>query len=303
MNGWERVTRNNPCPVCGKTDNCCVTDDGGAAWCGRVSSETVNNGGQFLHILKEKESRELPAPGPARAPRYFTVDAKLCWAESDLADINRLAVQLLKNPDILYLRPRAFKGLLIGYVEKHWTIPERDENGDVIGICRRYEDGSKFMLEGGKRGLIYSRDWYEYPGPVYCPEGFTDVAALKNIGFCAVGRPSCSGGIEMLGNLLRRSPSGKRVIILGENDHKPHETLKDIARERHDPECLYCMQCWPGKWGAQRTALMLAKKLTMPIAWVMPPAEFKDTREWLSNGVSRDPERLVNVSDMNWELP
>lgn len=36
-----------------------------------------------------------------------------------------------------------------------WTFPERDEKGTVIGILQRYVDGSKYMVKGSKRGLIY----------------------------------------------------------------------------------------------------------------------------------------------------
>ena len=36
-----------------------------------------------------------------------------------------------------------------------WTFPERDENGKVIGLLERYQDGKKCMIKGSKRGLIY----------------------------------------------------------------------------------------------------------------------------------------------------
>jgi len=299
MNGWVRVTRNNPCPVCGKYDNCCVTEDGGAAWCGRVSSETVNNGGQSLHILKERERPEQLAPRLAQKPVYFTKEAQKLSKSAEAADLERLAKQLLHGTP--HSPARMFKGISVGYDsdKRYWTIPERDDLGNVIGICRRYEDGSKFMIEGGKRGLIYQKDWYCQLGPVYCPEGFTDVAALQNCGFCTIGRPSCSGGIEMLGNLLLRAPSGKRIIILGENDRKTHESLSEKVKETHDPDCPDCMQCWPGKWGARRTASALAKKLGIPVSWTMPPDDCKDAREW----VVRHPEWFVDTPNLNWEIP
>ena len=36
-----------------------------------------------------------------------------------------------------------------------WVFPERDEKGDIIGLLERYTDGSKYMVKGSKRGLIY----------------------------------------------------------------------------------------------------------------------------------------------------
>ena len=54
---WIPASRQHPCPICEKPDNCKVARDGGAVWCGRVEQNSVrqNAGGQFLHILRERE--------------------------------------------------------------------------------------------------------------------------------------------------------------------------------------------------------------------------------------------------------
>jgi len=36
-----------------------------------------------------------------------------------------------------------------------WVFPERNEKGNIIGLLERYADGSKLMVKGSKRGLIY----------------------------------------------------------------------------------------------------------------------------------------------------
>lgn len=36
-----------------------------------------------------------------------------------------------------------------------WVFPERDAKGNIIGLLERYADGSKMMVKGSKRGLIY----------------------------------------------------------------------------------------------------------------------------------------------------
>lgn len=36
-----------------------------------------------------------------------------------------------------------------------YVFPERDDQGNVIGIVQRLLDGKKFMIEGSKRGLVY----------------------------------------------------------------------------------------------------------------------------------------------------
>ena len=36
-----------------------------------------------------------------------------------------------------------------------WVFPERDDKGNIIGLLERYVDGSKLMVKGSKRGLVY----------------------------------------------------------------------------------------------------------------------------------------------------
>ncbi len=56
-NDWRCVTRRDPCPICGKPDNCRVTDDGTVAICARIADgafKTASNGAYF-HRLRERE--------------------------------------------------------------------------------------------------------------------------------------------------------------------------------------------------------------------------------------------------------
>ena len=39
--------------------------------------------------------------------------------------------------------------------ESCWTFPERDADGKIIGITRRFPNGKKFCIKGSKRGLTY----------------------------------------------------------------------------------------------------------------------------------------------------
>ena len=36
-----------------------------------------------------------------------------------------------------------------------YVIPERDSQGNIVGLMQRYADGTKVMVKGSKRGLIY----------------------------------------------------------------------------------------------------------------------------------------------------
>jgi hypothetical protein len=50
---WLRVTRHNPCPVCGKPDWCLVSEDGKMAICARIESDKKagSKGAGWIHIL------------------------------------------------------------------------------------------------------------------------------------------------------------------------------------------------------------------------------------------------------------
>ncbi len=128
-------------------------------------------------------------------------------------------LQALERFDVGWRSPdyRAIDGEIVE--GQAWTIPERDGRGRIVGINRRYEDGGKRFMSGGRRGLYIPDGWRDMPGPIYCPEGFSDTATLVAIGACAIGRPNVGGGAEILAELLREER--RPIVILGENDQKP----------------------------------------------------------------------------------
>jgi hypothetical protein len=155
---------------------------------------------------------------------------------------------------------------LLGYCadDRHgpcWTLPEQDGAGRLIGMARRYQDAAKRAVPGGRRGLTVPSGWTERPGGVYLPEGASDTLTLTAMGLPAVGRPSCSGGVELLAELLRDWPADRAIIVLGEWDARPDGS-------------------WPGRDGATRTAERLAQALGRPVCWALPPDGAKDVRRW-----------------------
>lgn len=53
--------------------------------------------------------------------------------------------------------------------EACWTFPERDAEGKIIGLVRRFKNGKKISVEGGKRGLTYALDPDFAGGTTYVP--------------------------------------------------------------------------------------------------------------------------------------
>jgi len=142
-----------------------------------------------------------------------------------------------------------------------WTFPEKDPSGRITGIMRRYQDPAleKRVIYRSRRGLYLPDGWREMPGPVFVPEGASDVAALGTAGRCAVGRPNV-GGLDLLADLLRGDE--REVVIAGENDRKPNGT-------------------WPGD--PEPLAVALATRLGRPVKHLLPPPEFKDLRAYINH--------------------
>jgi hypothetical protein len=153
--------------------------------------------------------------------------------------------------------------------------PERDGSGMVVGIVRRYGDGSKKHMSGGSAGLYYANSWRDTAGPVLLPEGGSDTAALLTMGLSAIGRPSNTGGIQHLAKLLRHDR--RQVVAIGENDRKPDRVG---AMAQCPSGCPGCSWCWPGKFGAKATAERLTQLLGRRVHWRQVFGA-KDSRAWL----------------------
>ena len=281
--GWRRASRSDPCPICGKPDNCCVSVDGRFVWCGREAEGALreNHGGQFLHVLEERTGfRDWRSPrvaatkphdggphdgGPhGGGPDPFAQEWQ-SHAELLTAGAERYIEELAR---IIGVSPESLHALSVGYDAKHecWTFPERDGYGRVVGISRRFRDGRKQRMRGATAGLTYAPDWSHGDEKILLVEGASDVAACITMGIPAVGRPSCRGGIRFLTQLLTHIPDARPIVVLGERDKKTNGL-------------------WPGRDGAIKTATQLAESLNRTIGWALPPDDAKDVRDWYRHHV------------------
>ena len=286
------VSRARPCEVCGGDHKCSRGEDG-LLVCGRPPGEVP--GFRYLGPCKgdpqfglyrrddplarpcERQVANLPPQGAADLPKRAAAAATTLTAE--------LRAELARALGL----PESVLGLLsgLGHLARDangpcWTFPEVDAAGRVVGLTRRYRDGAKRALAGGRRGLTVPSGWQERPGPVYCPEGPSDTLALTALGLAAVGRPSNTGGVAELAMVLRPLPADRPIVVLGEFDPKPDGS-------------------WPGRDGARATAGRLARALGRSVLWALPPDGCKDVRAWalaqqldptLADGWSLAGERL-----------
>lgn len=261
LRDYVRVSRSRRCPVCDRADWCLVSRDEPptAAICSRVAEGAKRSIGEagYLHILHD-DGRAWQRP-PITIP--LTTAGRIDLGK--LADEYRRAVDDLELAQLAYglgLTVGSLRRLGIGWSTRHraWSFPMSDADGAVRGIRLRYVDGRKLAVRGGREGLFIPHDL----GPIYkllIAEGPTDTAALLDLGFTAVGRPCCTGGVGLLADLVRRRRE-REVVIVSDADA-------------------------PGRRGADNLASVLVAYCTT-VRIIEPPDGVKDARAWKRNGAT-----------------
>ena len=271
------VSKSRPCPVCGGDHKCSTAADG-LICCGRNDGPAPG----FRHL------------GPAKDPTWnlYRTESSVVHCQSSIArkaspaparptmDFGQLTMDhqrhLAENPARLVelagrlgLPKECLARLDIGWEPglAAWTFPEVNGLGTVVGIAVRYPDGTKRAIPGSRRGLTRVGGWADEPGPIFVVEGPSDVLAATAVGLTAIGRPSARGGVDDLALLLHDHRPGRPIVVVGENDRKPDGL-------------------WPGRDAARAVAEELARRIKRPVSWTMPPDDYKDVREWVSDRIS-----------------
>lgn len=264
-----RVNKNNLCPICGRSDWCGLSDDGNLVICMRVpegSIGTARNGG-YIHILKERDL-------PERRSRTVTVEIKPKQANPEYRRLNDLLRNAVKESQLdalakqLGLSAVSLHRLQIGWCNclKVWLFPMFAPDGQIRGFRLRGPSGKKFSMTGGREGLFIPRNLQFDQRRLLICEGPTDAAACLDLGFDAIGRPSCLGAVELTAAFVReRWPLD--VVIVADADR-------------------------PGQEGASRLADVLTG-MARTVQIIEPPAGVKDIREWRRQGATR--ENVLNL--------
>ena len=257
---WKRVSRQKHCPICDRGDWCLLAADGGAVICSRVESPKRCGEAGWLHRL---------TASPWIGQRVRVMQFVSGGQSNEMA---RLAKQYQEHADhvrlcqlsvSLGLSLTSLCRLRVGWSSEHraWSFPMVDTGGDALGIRLRRPDGFKFAVKGGKEGLFVPENISVESSPLLITEGVTDVAALLDMGFGnVVGRPSCTGGIRLLVQMMQRSPV--EVVIVADGDE-------------------------PGRRGADNLASVLTV-YSPAVRVITPPENRKDVRDWLRAGGTRE---------------
>jgi hypothetical protein len=260
LDRWRRVSANERCPVCGKPDWCLVAGQPGfieAAICPRVESERRIGEAGWLHVLR---------PSPVAWPRWRCTlshavrlaqrpaNAEELAALADRWRLPRESARLAALAEHLGVTAASLARLWAGWSQdrRAWSFPMKDAAGQVVGIRLRLGNGKKLSIKGGHEGLFLPDD-LQPGGRLLLCEGPSDCGSLLDLGFAAVGRPSCTGGVKHCIELVRRLKP-QVVVVVADADE-------------------------PGQRGAARLSGLL-RLYCRDVKAVIPPPPHKDIRDW-----------------------
>lgn len=257
---WNRVSKNKPCPICGKNDWCLIASDGSSAICPRIESGKRAGEAGYLHIIKKSEFERRPSRIFIKPKVHPKINPK------DLIQLSRqyqgraeALNRIERLSDELGVSPESLRRLGVGWdlSEDCWTFPLTDAAGRIVGLNRRFKDASKKLYFGHRAGLYIQVDLPNdlTNSSLLITEGGSDTAAALDLGFWTIGRFNCQCGADMLRKLIRRRCPG-RVVIIADGDT-------------------------PGQRGAERLACHLIPYVR-ELKIITPPE--KDLRSWLLDG-------------------
>ena len=262
LNDFQRVTRLPCCPVCGRPDWCLVSRDDPAdpsrAVCARVESSRRWGDAGWFHQLRD-----------VRGTQHDNVHRRVVTLGSkprpDLAAVAYQYQESVGNADLQQLSSdlgvsmASLRRLCVGWTGWAWSFPMSDHTGSVRGIRLRKRNGAKSAIKGGREGLFIPTGLSCHDRLLIC-EGPTDTSAMLDLGFGAVGRPSCTGGTRLTIKLARRLGLREAVVVA---DH-------DSVGER----------------GARDLAARLMPRVR-GVRVITPPDDIKDARAWVLAGATR----------------
>ena len=266
---WVRASRRRHCPICDRPDWCIISPDGTAAICMRTESnkpiDCKGAGQGWLHRLSDP----VPPPKPRPARNLSVVDEYLALPTMPLEQIEALSASLGVSAASL-----ARMGCRWSFEHHAAAFPMRDWQGGIVGVRLRNDSRGKWAIYGSHAGLFMpDGEVGDLVTELWICEGPTDAAALLDLGAYAVGRPSCSGGTDLILPLAL----GRNVIIMADADE--WKTRPDGTRWR------------PGHDGAEALAgALLGKARTVKLVY---PVRGKDVRQWLQAGLNAATLRAI----------
>lgn len=269
---WFRVNRSKKCELCGH-DSWCTFSDDGYIYCMRPDEVDPCPPAGMKMIKQTTDGGAVFAPGnsdgnwvPTKKRREPEVKKVINWSRLQQKFVEACTLEHDKKlSDELNVPSYVFAAMGVGWSEGHnaYSWPMYTENWDINGFRLRTIDGSKFAVKGSKDGIFGVPVALADDRLLLVAEGPTDTAALRHLGYYAVGRPSCRGAVETVAALGMNAD----IVIVADADG-------------------------PGRKGARELATRLMRT-SKRVRIIQPTQGSKDAREWISNGITKDAIDLV----------
>ena len=280
--GFHRLPRHERCPVCGHKEWCLIGDDGIRVICQRAPSQNRWKDAGWLHYL-DSPMADIPTFSKPES----AVTKPDCENILQRYRLDTTTPRLERLSGLLGVTVASLRRIEARWSENHhaWAFPMRNAAGDVIGIRLRAEDGAKWAVRDSRQGLIIPRQLNPDDRLLLICEGPTDTAAMLDLGFNAIGRPSCRGCERDTAEFCR---SRRAYPVIAANYDEP--------KQRPDGSEFY-----PGQEGAQELAARLGR------CRIIYPPKHKDFRAWINAGGSAaavqaliaNARYVSNVAEMN----
>ena len=273
----KRSNRDNPCPVCKRSsDGCLYTEDGTAAICVRVVEGSVKVAGQagYLHILKPGDFK--PKPVVKKRPAIINWNTlSRCYTST----FRGMAVRYLANP--FYAAYQTLFDIETGWDGEAYTFPVRNANDEIIGITRRWPDGTKGMVKGSQVGIYIPRLNWDNLETLFICEGASDTATVIDMGLKAIGRVSCQTGRDhVIKWCVQKKPS--QIVIVADNDSAGITGAKILGVDiNHGYKVL-------------TAACPIIKVIT-------PPTDISDLREWRKEGLTLEELTIIVKKELTFD--
>lgn len=271
---FNRVSQDLPCPICGKTGWCMISQYGERSICCRVESDWPAPSYQgWYHPLPP---RGRPAPARIAAATQSITPHGV----RDFTEPHRLLVSRFGEPQrqrvaaALGLDVRSLEPYPLGFDQKldALAIPAMQlDPPTIVGIRYRRinprPEGLKWSCEpGSTAGLLLPCTAPTSTEPIVVCEGPSDTFAANQIALHAVGRWSCGLDGRQVETLKAHVAAIARpkILVVGDND-----------------------AALTGRHGADTAAQLIAKAIPHALVQrVQPPVDIKDLREWVMNGAT-----------------
>ena len=231
FDSFTRVTPDCPCPKCGRPDWCLIRQDGKQCICQRVKSNRKYGRAGYLHNVRGVRNKIPPMTQKVYISTQQVQDYLLSVTSGGNARMIERQAKLaggLSLDSLVAMQARydPHKACL--------AFPMFDARQRPTGCRFRRSDGRKFSLKGGREGIFISQP-FRFDRTIWIAEGPTDAAALIEIGFTNVlGRPSCSGGVSIIGALLANCRD-TQVIVVADPDEPGIHGAGDLIRSIPNP--------------------------------------------------------------------